>query len=52
MSKESIFIVNGEEVKLTGNIVKNYLTRGNETVSEQEIVLFMNLCKFQKLNLL
>lgn len=50
MSKESIFMVNGEEVKLTGNIVKNYLTRGNKAVSEQEIVLFMNLCKFQKLN--
>lgn len=42
--------VNGNEVKLSGNIVAQYLTRGNSKVSEQEIVMFMQLCKFQKLN--
>jgi phage recombination protein Bet len=44
------YAVNGEEVKLSGEIVKKYLARGNSTVTDQEIVMFMNLCKFQKLN--
>ncbi|MER2175699.1 MAG: phage recombination protein Bet [Carnobacterium sp.] len=42
--------VNGNEVKLSGNMVAQYLTRGNGNVSDQEIVMFMQLCKFQKLN--
>lgn len=42
--------VNGNEVKLSGNMVAQYLTRGNGNVSEQEVVMFMQLCKFQKLN--
>lgn len=50
MTKECSFIVNGEEVKLTGATVKNYLTRGNDTVTDQEVVMFINLCKYQKLN--
>lgn len=44
------FEVNGESVKLTGKTVKNYLVRGNADVSDQEMVMFINLCKFQKLN--
>lgn len=50
MEVENRFSVNGEEVKLTGSIVKNYLTRGNDAVSDQEVVMFINLCKYQKLN--
>lgn len=41
---------NGEELTLTPSTVKNYLTRGNGAITAQEAVLFMNLCKFQKLN--
>ncbi|WP_017379766.1 phage recombination protein Bet [Paenisporosarcina sp. TG-14] len=44
------FEVNGETVKLSGNTVKNYLTRGSGNVTDQELVMFINLCKFQKLN--
>ncbi|MFP7199722.1 phage recombination protein Bet [Lysinibacillus halotolerans] len=44
------FMVNGEEVKLSGNTVMKYLVRGNGQVTEQEVVMFTNLCKFQKLN--
>lgn len=44
------FEVNGEEVKLTGNTVKNYLVRGNGEITDQELVMFINLCKYQKLN--
>lgn len=50
MNAPVVFEANGQEVKLTGTTVANYLTRGNGQVSEQEIVMFMNLCKFQKLN--
>ncbi|MBU3569237.1 phage recombination protein Bet [Priestia aryabhattai] len=50
MTKSVEFEVNGEPVKLSGATVKNYLVRGNDTVSEQEIVMFINLCKYQKLN--
>lgn len=50
MEIENKYQVNGEEVKLTGSIVKNYLTRGDEAVSDQEVVMFINLCRYQKLN--
>lgn len=50
MTSPITFDVNGETVKLSGNTVKQYLVRGNGDVSDQELVMFMNLCKFQKLN--
>ncbi|WP_025727746.1 phage recombination protein Bet [Heyndrickxia ginsengihumi] len=50
MTKAVEFNVNGEPVKLSGSIVKQYLVRGNAEVSDQEIVMFINLCKYQKLN--
>lgn len=42
--------VNGETVKLSPNIIKDYLVSGNEEVTDQEVVMFLNLCRFQKLN--
>jgi len=50
MNSPVAFEVNGAEVKLTGNTVKQYLVRGNGEITDQELVMFMNLCKFQKLN--
>ena len=50
MTKAVEFEVNGEPVKLSGSIVKQYLVRGNADVTEQELVMFINLCKYQKLN--
>lgn len=45
------FKVNGESVKLTPNIVRDYLVSGNkENVSFQELTMFINLCKFNHLN--
>lgn len=35
---------------LTADTVKNYLVSGNGTVTDQECMLFMELCKAQKLN--
>lgn len=48
---EITFKAGEEDVKLSPSIVKNYLVSGDvERVTTQEIVMFMNLCKFQHLN--
>ncbi|MGN0983448.1 MAG: phage recombination protein Bet [Gemmiger sp.] len=45
------FTANGAEVKLTPATVKNYLVSGNaDRVTDQEIVMFINLCKYNGLN--
>ena len=41
---------NGEKVKLSPNTVRNYLVSGGGNVSDQEVVMFLNLCKYQHLN--
>lgn len=50
MEKPVEYMANGETVKLTANMIAQYLVRGDAQVTPQEIVMFMNLCKFQKLN--
>lgn len=40
----------GQDVKLSFSIVRNYLTRGDTQVSDQEVVNFMSLCKYNELN--
>lgn len=40
----------GQMVKLSPNIIKNYLVSGNGNVTDQEVVMFLNLCKYQRLN--
>lgn len=42
--------VAGQEVKLSYSIVRNYLTKGNADVTNQELVQFISICKFNKLN--
>lgn len=44
------YTVGGNEVTLTAHTVANYLVRGNSKATEQDIVMFMSLCKFNKLN--
>ncbi|KAF5053577.1 RecT family protein [anaerobic digester metagenome] len=41
---------NGTEIKLSPAIVRNYLVNGNGDVTNQEVVMFLNLCKAQHLN--
>ncbi|MDD5017589.1 MAG: phage recombination protein Bet [Eubacteriales bacterium] len=41
---------NGEMVHLSPSIIRNYLVSGGGNVSDQEIVMFLNLCRFQHLN--
>lgn len=38
------------EIKLSTDLVRKYLVRGNGNISEQETMLFISLCKHQKLN--
>ena len=48
---EIVFKAGEEDVKLSPATVKNYLVSGDAgAVTNQEIVMFMNLCKFQHLN--
>ena len=42
--------VAGQEVKLSYIIVRKYLTKGNADVTDQELVQFISVCKFNKLN--
>lgn len=43
-------LANGEEIKLSASTVRNYLVRGSGAVSDQEVMMFIALCKSQKLN--
>ncbi|MBQ9168902.1 MAG: phage recombination protein Bet [Oscillospiraceae bacterium] len=41
----------GEEtVKLSPSIIRNYLVSGSGNVTDQEVAMFLNLCRFQHLN--
>lgn len=47
---EIIYDANGEKVKLSPTMIKKYLVNGNGTVSDEEVVMFLSLCRFQHLN--
>lgn len=42
--------VAGQDVKLSYAIIRNYLTKGNGNVSDQDMVQFMSICKYNQLN--
>ena len=47
----AVYESGGEQIKLSPVMVKNYLVNGDaEKVTDQEVVMFINLCKFQHLN--
>jgi len=50
LEKEMVYTVGEEEVKLTANIVKSFIAKGDKGVTDREVVIFMNLCKYRKLN--
>ena len=41
---------NGQTVKLSPVMVRKFLVNGNGSVTDQEVAMFLNLCKFQRLN--
>ena len=49
--RQVIYNVSGQEVKLTPNMIRQYLVTGNrDLVTDQEIVYFMHICKSRGLN--
>lgn len=42
--------VNGNAVELSPQIVRQYLVNGQGNVTDQEIMMFLKLCEYQKLN--
>lgn len=50
MDKEMVYTIGEEEVKLTANIVRNYIAKGTKQITDREAIIFMNLCKYRKLN--
>lgn len=48
---EFSYLANGEEVKLSAAMVKKYLVNGDaDNVTDQEVMMFLTLCKYQHLN--
>lgn len=45
-----IYKVAGEDIKLSYQIVKNFLTKGNGTVNDQDMTQFISICKYNQLN--
>lgn len=41
---------NGEIVKLSPQTIRNYLVNGGGAVTDQEVMMFLSLCRFQHLN--
>lgn len=48
--KETVFTTDTGEIKLSNATVKNYLVNGNASITDQEAMMFIALCKGQKLN--
>lgn len=51
MTKEVTYEVGGVPITLSLATIKNYLISGNkDAVTQQELAMFLNLCKFNRLN--
>lgn len=44
------YMANNEEVRLSASMVRKYLVSGEGAVTDQEVMMFMTLCKYQHLN--
>lgn len=44
------YAIGTETVKLSPKIIKDYLVNGNGDITDQEAVMFLNLCKYQHIN--
>lgn len=42
--------VSGQAVKISPSLVRSYLVNGGGQVTDQEVMMFISLCKYQKLN--
>ena len=48
--KPTEYECNGLTVKITPNIIRKYFVSGDGNITEEECVMFLNLCKYQRLN--
>lgn len=44
------FEVNGNPVKLSADVVRNFLVSGNGRITDSEAMMFISLCRYQHLN--
>lgn len=44
------YLSNGETVRISPNMIRKYLVSGGGTVTDEEVTMFLSLCKFQHLN--
>lgn len=49
-AKVTVYNANGQDVKLSTEIVRNYLVKGDGKVSDQDIIQFISICKYNQLN--
>ena len=45
-----MYQVAGQDVKLSYNIVRNFLTKGEGSVTDQDLTQFISICKYNQLN--
>jgi phage recombination protein Bet len=45
-----MYQVAGQDVKLSYNIVRNFLTKGEGAVTDQDLTQFISICKYNQLN--
>lgn len=45
-----VYQVAGQDVKLSYQIVRDFLTKGNGNVSDQDLTQFISICKYNQLN--
>lgn len=50
MANEITYQANGQEIKLSPNIVQQFITKGNGNITSQEAFNFIQLCRYQELN--
>lgn len=41
---------NGQELQLSSSMIKDFLVSGSAPVTDKEVMMFLTLCKYQKLN--
>lgn len=49
-TKVTVYKAGGQDVKLSTEIVRNYLVKGDGNVSDQDIIQFISICKYNQLN--
>ena len=47
---ECVYQVAGQDVKLSYDIIRDFLTKGTGTVTDQDLTQFISICKYNQLN--